>query len=484
MSKLPIVEGVMKYIRENNKLFCTPGHKGGKGFKTTEIGRELYNNFLESDITEVEGLDNLHHPEGIIKEAQEKLSDLYGSKKSYFLVNGSTSGNLAMIFSCFNEGEGVIVERNCHKSIFNGIIMRKLKPIYIKNKVYKKFNTPLSVDEEYLLDLIRNNKKAKGIIITYPNYYGVCCNLKLIINEAHKQGIMVLVDSAHGAHFGVHKWLPEGAVGLGADYVVMSSHKTLPSLTQTAYLHIGKNVDVEKVDFYVSAFLSTSPSYMFMCSMDYARYYLQYKGKEAYEKLIYICNVYRKKINEIDGFHIISKEEIEVYDMDVTRYVLQTFVEIDMYKLFEYLRNKNIQPEMCDGVNIIFIFSPFNVEEDFKFLYETLSKCEIKDFRGSGIMVLDQNIPHMEFNPFEVLLMGSESKDYRETSGRICKEAIVPYPPGVPIIQQGETIDDDTIKTINYYIKGGGTILGIDHELKIKVTKNKTQGTRQLKVKS
>ncbi len=475
MSKLPIVDGVMKYIRENNKLFCMPGHKGGKGFKTTQIGMELYNNFIQADITEVEGLDNLHHPEGIIKEAQEKLSELYGSKKSYFLVNGSTSGNLAMIFSCFDEGDEVIVERNCHRSIFNGIIMKKLKPIYIKNQIYRKFNTPLSVDEECLLHLIRNNKNAKGIIITYPNYYGVCCNLKFIINEAHKKGIIVLIDSAHGAHFGVAEGLPESAVMLGADYVVMSSHKTLPSLTQTAYLHIGNNVDVERVDFYVSALLSTSPSYMLMCSMDYARYFIQEKGKEAYEKLIYMCNFYRKKINDLDSFHIISKEEVEVYDMDITRYVLQTRVGIDMYKLSEYLTNKKIQPEMCDGVNIIFIFSPFNIEEDFKSLYKILYECCIDDFKGTSIMVLEQNIPHMEFKPFEVLSMKPESKYYNETIGWICKEAIVPYPPGVPIILPGEAIDEDTIKAIDYYIKGNVTILGVDHELKIKVTKNKAK---------
>ncbi|WP_026883588.1 aminotransferase class I/II-fold pyridoxal phosphate-dependent enzyme [Clostridium akagii] len=473
MSKLPIVEGVMKYVGENNKLFCMPGHKSGKGFKTTEIGRELYNNFIEADITEVEGLDNLHHPDGIIKEAQEKLSDLYGSRKSYFLVNGSTSGNMAMIFSCFNEGEEVIVERNCHRSIFNGIIMRKLKPIYIKNKIDKKINTPLSIDEEYLLYLIKNNRNAKGIIITYPNYYGVCCNLKLIINEAHKQGLMVLIDSAHGAHFGISSGLPENAVRLGADYVVMSAHKTLPSLTQTAYLHIGNNVDVEKIDFYVSAFLSTSPSYMLMCSMDYARYFLEDKGKEAYEQLIYICNLYKKKINNISDFHIISKEDVmDVYDMDLTRYVLQTRVGINMYKLSEYLRDKKVQPEMCDGVNIIFIFSPFNTAEEFKILYEALLKCNLENFQGESILALEQKIPHMELRPWEVLLMASELKDYRETNGRICKEAIVPYPPGIPIIQQGETIDVDIIKAIDYYIKCGVSILGMDDKFKIKVTRD------------
>lgn len=469
MSRLPIVEGVIKYVRKNNSMFCMPGHKGGRGFKSTHIGKELYNNFVEVDITEVDGMDNLHHPDGIIKEAQDKLRDFYGSKKSYFLVNGSTSGNLAMIFSCFNEGDKVIVERNCHRSVFNGIIMRKLTPVYIKDKIYKEFNTPLSIDEMKLLKLIEDNKDAKGIIITYPNYYGVCCNLKLIINEAHKRGIKVLIDSAHGAHFIASGGLPEDALRLGADFVVMSAHKTLPSLTQTAYLHIGKNVDEKKVNFYVSIFLSTSPSYMLMCSMDYARYFLEEKGTEAYENLINTCEYYRNKINRLKNFHIICKGEIDAHDIDSTRYVLQSKISINMYKLYDYLVSNKVQPEMCDGENIIFIFSPFNTNEEFELLYKVLSECKTEGYEKAKVKVIEENSPCMKYKPYEVLDKKSEWKDYNETNGMICKEAVVPYPPGIPIILPGEIINGEIIKTIEYYLKCGVTILGVNENNNINV---------------
>ena len=164
MSRLPLVEGVLKYIKEKNISFCMPGHKGGLGFLKTNARKELYENFIKGDITEVDGVDNLHHPEGIIKESQQLLSEYYGSTKSYFLVNGSTSGNLAMIFSCFNEGDKIIVERNCHRSIFNAIIMRKLKPVYIKNKIHYKYDAPFPIDKEHFFSLIKENKDAKGII--------------------------------------------------------------------------------------------------------------------------------------------------------------------------------------------------------------------------------------------------------------------------------------------------------------------------------
>ena len=146
-----------------------PGHKGGLGFLETLRGKELYENLIKVDLTEVDGLDNLHHADGIIKESQQLLSEYYGSVKSYYLVNGSTSGNLAMIFSSFSEGDKIIVERNCHRSIFNAIVMRKLQPVYIKNKIHSKYDAPLPLDKEHFSSLISENKDAKGIIVTYPN---------------------------------------------------------------------------------------------------------------------------------------------------------------------------------------------------------------------------------------------------------------------------------------------------------------------------
>lgn len=470
MSKLPLVDAVLKYIREKNIMFCMPGHKNGKGFNDTHIGEELYKNYIKADITEVDGLDNLHHSDGIIKESQNMLRDLYGSKKSYFLVNGSTSGNLAMIFSCFKEGEKVIVERNCHRSIFNGIIMRKLEPVYIKNKINNKFGLQLSIDENDLMELFNKNLDAKGIIITYPNYYGICCDLKFIIKEANKRGIKVLVDSAHGAHFGIHNELPENAVKLGGDFVVMSAHKTLPSLTQTAYLHIGDKIDTQKVDFYVSAFLSTSPSYMLMCSMDYARYYLQEKGKNKYKKLIDLCNYYRKKINELEGFHVISKEDLqESEDIDVTRYTLNIEEGFSGYKLYEYLKGKKIQPEMCDYRNVVLIFSTFNTEEEFKYLYEVLCDCNLKDMKDYSFNIREIPIGHMKIKPFDAIEKKYILMNYSEAHGRVCREAIIPYPPGIPLILPGEVIDDYIISSIEYYLHNKCTILGIDHDKKIKV---------------
>ena len=473
MSGLPLVDGVLKYIKEKNVSLCMPGHKGGLGFLETKQGKELYENLIKGDITEVDGVDNLHHAEGIIKESQVLLSEYYGSSKSYFLVNGSTSGNLAMIFSSFNEGDKIIVERNCHRSVFNAIIMRKLKPVYIKNKIDLKYDAPLPVDKEHFSHLINENKDAKGIVVTYPNYYGICSDLSYIIKVAKQCGMKVLVDAAHGAHFGVSKLLPQNPVKMGADMVVMSAHKTLPSLTQTAFLHLGKGIDTSKVDFYVSAFLSTSPSYMLLCSMDYSRFYLQEYGKNHYEELIRICQLYRHKINNLGKFYILAQEnlgdktdtyteDVNKYTMDLTRYVLNVPKGYSGHKLLEYLRQNKIQAEMSDSRNVVLIFSPFNKEEHFNALYNVLKNCDMSILKDRYVDLVDYDMSIPSMYPYEVMNREKIMVHLNNSVGKISAVAIVPYPPGIPIIMPGERLCEKTIAVIQYYIQENVTVIGID----------------------
>lgn len=471
LNRIPIVKSILKYIKEENVPFSMPGHKAGRGFLATKEGYDLYNHLIEGDITEVEGLDNLHSPEGIIKEAQCLLRDFYKCKKSYFLVNGSTSGNLAMIFSAFNEGDKVIVERNCHRSVFNAIIMRRLKPIYIKNNINKTFNASFSIDMEHFLQLIKDNSDAKGIVITYPNYYGICTDLERIIHVAKKNDLKVLVDSAHGAHFGINDSLPRNAVELGADMVVMSAHKTLPSLTQTAFLHVGHEVDAKKVDFYVSAFTSTSPSYMFLASLDYARFYLETEGRIGFDKCVQLANLYRNKINSIRGFHVLSLEDIKSEEphqnisMDETRYIINVEKGFSGHLLLKYLRSNGIQAEMSDQNNVVLIFSPFNQEEDYEKLYQTLSICPLEKLKDNFIEFEVSKLPRMEMLPFEAFEGKRISVSIDDSVGRISACNIVPYPPGIPIIMLGEVIEEDTINMIKYYLKHNISILGLEKTL-------------------
>lgn len=470
MSELPLLEGVLKYIEENNISFCMPGHKNGRGFFNTSIGRKFIDNILNLDITEVDGVDNLHNPKGIILDASENLRDFYGSEKSYFLVNGSTSGNMIMLFSSFNEGDKVLVERNCHSSVFNGIVMRKLNPVYLKNIISTRLNAPICINLEHFLKILDENKDAKGIIITYPNYYGICSNLEFIIEKAREHNMKVLVDCAHGSHFGVHEKLPKSAVKMGADMVVTSAHKTLSSLTQTAYLHINNKEDLDKVDFYSKIFLSTSPSYIALCSMDYARFYLEKYGYRDYEKLIEISKYYRDKINSIRGLSIIEKKDIlvhnkklppDVWNLDSTRYIINLKKGYNANLLLDYLRKSKIQAEMSDSFNVVLIFSPFNKEEEFEKLYRILKDCDLKKFRYRKIDMVEYEMPKMRLLPHQVINLEKETIDIGTSLGRVSSSNIIPYPPGVPLLLMGEIIDKNILKVIKYYMKAGLDIVGI-----------------------
>ncbi|MHC1720177.1 MAG: aminotransferase class I/II-fold pyridoxal phosphate-dependent enzyme [Clostridiaceae bacterium] len=479
MTKLPIIEAVGSFIRENNALFCTPGHKGGAGFKSTYT-REFVEHILRFDITEVDGLDNLHDPEGIIKESEELLSRLYGSYKSFYLINGSTLGNLIMIFSTFNEGDKILIERNCHKSIYNAVIMRKLKPVFVKNKMSTRFNAPLSIDLDHFSEMIKEHKDIKGTVVTYPNYYGVCCDLKKIIEECKKSNIKVLVDSAHGAHFGIHPGLPENAVKSGADMVVSSAHKTLPSLTQTAYLHLGKEADLERVKFYFNSLSSTSPSYLFLCSLEFARFYLEEQGRDAYDKLIKLCEQFREKINMLEHVHIIGRNDIrndlfdeDIYDMDPTRYIINVEKGYSGVMLLKYLRKSGIQAEMSDGSNVVLILSPFNSESDLNKLYAALKECSFEDLKAETHEAVICNIPDMKVLPHNVINEAKKKINFLKSAGRVCGDNIVPYPPGVPLLMMGEEISKKHIEIIKGFIDNGVKVIGISSDGQIAVLEDK-----------
>lgn len=469
MPRLPIVDALLKYKEEENSYFAMPGHKMGKAYEDTKEGKILLDNFIKFDITEVEGLDNLHNPTSIIKEGQEQLANYYGCKKSYFLVNGSTSGNMIMIFATFKEGDKIIVERNCHRSVFNSIILRKLKPIYVMNEVSEKYDAPFSINKKHLFKLIKENQDARGILLTYPNYYGICTELEEIVKEAKKYNMKVLIDCAHGAHFGVIDELPDNPLKLGCDMVVQSAHKTLPSLTQTSFLHINCDELLDEVNFYASMFLTTSPSYLFLASMDYSRYYLQKYGSKDYSILINLCEEYRKKINHIGFYHIIDEHDIikkslstrnKVY-IDKTRYVINVPKGFSGHLLLDYLKANKIQCEMSDSRNVVLIFATSNTREDFDKLYRMLKECNKDTLIDEYVKPMQFEIPLIDKLPWETLNMKKVECSIKDSINKVCGQAIVPYPPGVPLIMPGEIITKDIIDIIGYYIANNVTLLGV-----------------------
>ena len=467
-NKTPLLDEVLKYKKEENLIFSMPGNKCGKVFLKDNIGKEFVDTMGYLDITEVDPLDNLHAPEGIILEAQQLLAKTYGVKKAYFMVNGSTGGNLCSIFAAFNEGDEVLVERNCHKSIYNGLILRKLKVKYIEPLIDEKLGIFLPPDKKNIYDAIEQCENLKGIILTYPSYFGITYDIEEVLLDLKKRGLKIVVDSAHGAHFIANNKLPKAIYGI-PDYVVLSAHKTLPALTQGSYLL--SNTDDNDVEFYLNTFMTTSPSYLIMSSLDYARYYLDEYGYDEYERLINKAEKYRSIINSLNKVHIISKEDLaEDYDIDKSRYIVTVSKEYSGHKLLEYLREQGIQCEMSFAGGVVLILSPFNLEKDFEKIYHSLEKLDLSSMVDMQYQNYYSVIPKKALEPYEVFNMKFKYVNIYESVGKISKEALIPYPPGIPLVCAGEVISKEAIDIISGYIRNNKTVIGLEGEL-VKVIK-------------
>lgn len=465
--KLPLVEALLKYHEEGNVPFSMPGNKQGQAFKRDEIGEKLADNLGYLDITEVDPLDNLHAPEGVIKEAQELLAKLYNVKKAYFLVNGSSGGNLASVFACFNEGDEVIVERNCHKSIANAIILRKLKVTYIEGKALGEGGLFLPPSKEDIYKALERAKNPQGIILTYPNYFGICYDIEEILKDLKAKGLKIIIDEAHGAHFGINEKLPKNVAAF-ADYTVVSAHKTLPSLTGSSYLLV--NDESSDGEFYVRAFMTTSPSYLMMASLDYARHYLQTYGNEDYEKLISVAEEYKNKINSLDKIHILGIEDLPGnYEIDLSRYVVCLARGYSGHKLLDYLRENKIQCEMSFHNGVVLILSPCEALKNLEKLYKALKKLKIEELKGSvKSFAFNSELPKKVLEPSEVFNKECFELELDKAVGFVAKEAIIPYPPGIPVICPGEVIDKKTVNIIKEYLIEGYLVIGINKN-KLKV---------------
>ena len=466
-NKTPLLDEVLKYKKEENLIFSMPGNKCGKVFLKDNIGKEFVDTMGYLDITEVDPLDNLHAPEGIILEAQQLLAKTYGVKKAYFMVNGSTGGNLCSIFAAFNEGDEVLVERNCHKSIYNGLILRKLKVKYIEPLIDEKLGIFLPPDKKNIYDAIEQCENLKGIILTYPSYFGITYDIEEVLLDLKKRGLKIVVDSAHGAHFIANNKLPKAIYGI-PDYVVLSAHKTLPALTQGSYLL--SNTDDNAVEFYLNTFMTTSPSYLIMSSLDYARYYLDEYGYDEYERLINKAEKYRSIINSLNKVHIISKEDLaEDYDIDKSRYIVTVSKEYSGHKLLEYLREQGIQCEMSFASGVVLLLSPINDDDDFKKLLKSFENLQLKDIRQDNYSKYYSFIPKKVLETYEVFKKECKYIKINEADKNIACEAIIPYPPGIPLLCPGEVITKEAIDIIDDYISNNRSVIGIKNKEYIKV---------------
>jgi arginine/lysine/ornithine decarboxylase len=459
--KTPLYDALMDHVRKQPMSLHVPGHKSGRVFP--EKGYKNFKEILPLDVTELTGLDDLHDPADVILEAEALLSSLYGSRKSFFLVNGTTVGNLSMVLSVCKADDVVLVQRNCHKSIMNGLMIAGARPVFLSPEFDEESQVPTYISERKVLQAIEEHPQAKAIIITNPNYYGYTYELSNIVKHAHRKEIPVLVDEAHGAHFGVGQPFPESALKSGADIVVQSAHKTLPAMTMGSFLHFQSDlVPLEHVAFYLKALQSSSPSYPIMASLDLARYYLANLREEGVESIVKQIEILRSKLMEIPQLCVIQAPN-EGIQLDPLKLIIQSRCQLTGYEIQGLLEKIGFYTELSDPLNVLCILPLGNINTDFIISRVKQAFVGIKPLPNIEDKKYIRNVPIHSKIPYSFSKLNSMKTrliNIEESVNEISAQTVVPYPPGIPLLLQGEIIKEAHLKQLAILQGMGANIQG------------------------
>jgi len=455
-------EILKEYGQSNIAPFHMPGHK-----RRADILPDW--NPWEMDFTEVEGLDNMHCAEGIIKDAQEELARAYGVDASYFMVNGSTGGILAAISSCVKHGDSIVVARNCHKSVYNAMYLNKLKPIYVYPTLIEEWEISGGISPEEVRQAILENPEVKAVVITSPTYEGIVSDVEAIAKIAHAHNIPLIVDEAHGAHLKLMGNSPKSAVDCGADIVIQSFHKLLPALTQTAVLHFNsRTLNKARLESYLGIYQTSSPSYLFMASMDFALDFMQgEKGRCLAKEYWKELNIFKEKCHSLKKLCIMEEDIVgqnEVFGFDRTKLVISTADGSVPGSVLEekLLREFGIQAEMSKGNNVLLMTAIVDGKEAFDRLYEALESLDERLLQEQGETLKGQAKSINErlalvyrattaLSSYEAVNSEHKLDAAEDAVGKISAEYIYLYPPGIPIVVPGELITKELYDIILYY---------------------------------
>ncbi len=449
-NKAPLFDTLLAHAKRNVTSFHTPGHKNGRGIDAklkTFTGPNLY----KFDVTVFPEVDSLHDPTGPIKKAQDLMADLYGVQHSFFLVNGSSSGNTAMFLAACKPGDSVIVSRNAHKSILSGLIMSGVWPIWIQPKIDQNLDLIFDSSPEQVLATLNKFPEAKAVFITSPTYSGIATDLKKIAEICHERGKILLVDEAHGPHLKFHPDLPMSAVEAGADMCVQSTHKILSALSQGSVLHFNsKLVDISRVKRVVSMLQTTSPNYLILASMDLARQQAYLHGEEMLGEVIKAAEWGRAQMSKLKGFRPLSRSDIQAhgYDLDLTKLTINvTRSGFDGYHIENILAKEyNIQIDCADIFNLIAIMGIGSNKADVQALVAALTDIE-KKYKGTQqnwYLQIPSLSTEMVMIPRDVFLLSKTKRvPLKKAAGHIAAQALTPYPPGIPVLIPGERITQE-----------------------------------------
>lgn len=438
-----------------------PGHKRNSDFLSMQNPYTL-------DITEIEGFDNLHHPEGILDEGMQRAADLYGSEHTDYLVGGSTAGILAGIAACTKKGDKILVARNSHKSVYHAIYLNDLIPIYLYPQRESVFGINGGISPRNIEEMLIKHPDIKAVVITSPTYEGVLSDIASICQIVHRYRIPILVDEAHGAHLGFHSGWPKNSIQAKADIVIHSLHKTLPAFTQTGLLHVNSRlVDYEEVKRYLGIYQTSSPSYILMAGIEQCISLLERKRGELFTLYEERLQLFYERMICLKHLRILTLNEVknaDGYGFDPSKITISVKeAEINGNQLYnQLLEQYKIQMEMVSSDYVLGITSICDTEEGFQRLGDALLEIDANvKYNNNKKSEYSCRTPNVIMSIHEAYEESRESVTLKNSTGRIAAEYVYLYPPGIPLLVPGERISNALIEDINTYKRNGLSLQGM-----------------------
>ena len=462
----PILEALKKMKAARLLPFDVPGHKRGRG--NPELLEFLGDIALSFDVNSMKMLDNLCHPVSVIREAEILVAEAFKAAAAFFMVNGTSSAVEAMIMYAVKSGEKIIMPRNVHRSAINALILSGGVPVYVNPDTNDNLGIALGMKLKDVEKAVEENPDAKAVFVNNPTYYGVCSNIKEIVKLAHKHGMLVLADEAHGTHLYFNDKLPISAMEAGADMAAVSLHKSGGSLTQSSLLLMGKNVNAGYARQIVNLTQTTSASYLLMASLDVTRRNLYLNGNKIFDKVIQLVEYARDEINAIGDYYAYSREITDgdaAFDFDITKLSIYTCpIGLTGLEVYDVLRDEyDIQIEFGDLGNILAYVSVGDREKDIERLVAALSEIRRNYKKDSSRLLKFTYIePKVIRPPKEAFYADKKALPLDECAGEISAELVMAYPPGIPILSPGELITKEILDCLKYSKKKGAQITGAE----------------------
>ncbi|HBU13244.1 MAG TPA: hypothetical protein DEB31_11180 [Clostridiales bacterium] len=463
----PILDMLQK-ISLSGVRFCMPGHKGKPG----AFGKTAH----EFDITELPGADNLYMPEGVIRDSQKLHADFTRAGQSWFLVNGSSTGVHAAMLSVLAPGDKVIVARDMHLSAVHGLILADAQPVFLCPK-NRHPEMPGVVTPQDVRDAIKAHPDARAIYLTYPNYYGMCCDLNAICAIAHSAGKKVICDAAHAAAFDFSPLMPVSPAAAGCDIWVCSLHKTLPAMNQCATLSIGETTRLTPnvVQSRLNMLQTTSPSYVLLASCDYALAYMREKGKNALGAAVALVEDNIRKIEAISGYRVVTKDVPPLsgaFDRDILKLVIDvTDRGVSGFGVAKTLQKQGIFIESADSSSILLLCTVADGKEDFDRLRGVLSRIKGANYHIKRTKP-DEELSRIYAAKLAVPMRQAAFAPRRNIPmigavGEISAVCVGAYPPGIPVILPGQAITYGMVDAIARMRQAGYDIFGTDGSIEV-----------------